>query len=149
MIQLNIKEIMGYLPHRFPFLMVDKIVCYEPGSKSIVGIKNVTFNEPYFTGHFPEVPVMPGVMIVEALAQVSGILYYLTTDTKPGKDNWFYFGGIDRARFKRIVQPGDQLRLESAILRNKLNMWMYDARAFVGDELACSAELMIIKRALE
>jgi len=146
--ELNITEILSYIPHRYPFLMIDKILSYDPG-KSIIGIKNVTFNEPYFTGHFPETPIMPGVLMIEALAQVSGILYYLTTGVKADADNWFFLAGADKARFKYVVQPGDQLRLESTLLRNKLNLWFYSARALVGDKLACSVELIIAKGALK
>lgn len=146
-IELNIKEILEYLPHRYPFLLVDRILSYEPG-KSIKGLKNITANEPQFTGHFPQRPVMPGVLIIEALAQVSGVLYFLTNNTKPDADNWFYFAGVDRARFKRIVEPGDQLILESTMVRNRLGMWIFSVEAKVDGEIACSAELMVVKRAL-
>lgn len=145
---LNNHEIKEYLPHRYPFLMVDKIVEYEPG-KFIHGIKNVTCNEGFFNGHFPQQSVMPGVLMLEALAQTAGVLYFLTANTKPSADEWFYFAGIDNARFKRIVYPGDQLHLHVEIVRNKFDLWVFKATATVSDEIACSAELKILRGALK
>ncbi|MFA6409662.1 MAG: 3-hydroxyacyl-ACP dehydratase FabZ [Gammaproteobacteria bacterium] len=146
--ELNINTIMTYLPHRFPFLMVDKILEYEPG-KSIHGIKNITVNEPCFTGHFPERPIMPGVLQIEALAQISGILSFLTTNTKPDPENWFFLAGADETRFKRIVMPGDQLHLHSTLKRRRMDVWLYSAEAKVDGELACSVQLMLAKGALK
>lgn len=146
--EFGIKTIMDYLPHRYPFLFVDKILNCESG-KSITGLKNVTANEPHFTGHFPEMPVMPGVLAIEALAQVSGILALLTTNSKVDSENWFFLVGIDNARFKRVVHPGDQIKLHSELLRNRLGVWVFNAEATVGDELACSVELMLAKGALK
>lgn len=146
--ELNIKSIMDYLPHRYPFLLVDKVISYESG-KSIEGIKNVTANEPFFQGHFPNLPIMPGVLIIEALAQISGLLLFLTTDTKPTDDNWCFFAGIDKARFKNVVRPGDQLLMHSEVIRNRLDIWMLNAQAKVNGALACSVELMLAKGAVK
>jgi 3-hydroxyacyl-[acyl-carrier-protein] dehydratase len=141
---LDINEIFKYLPHRYPFLLVDRVLEVKPG-KSITAIKNVTHNEPFFTGHFPGRPIMPGVLILEAMAQASGILIFKTSDTLPGKDNWFFLAGIDNARFKRIVEPGDQLHMQIEILRARRDVWKFQATATVAGELACSAEIMNIR----
>ncbi|MGB6976127.1 MAG: 3-hydroxyacyl-ACP dehydratase FabZ [Gammaproteobacteria bacterium] len=138
---MDINQVLKFLPHRYPFMLIDKIIKFEAG-KSLVAVKNVTFNEPFFTGHFPQQPVMPGVLILEALAQAGGVLYLKTTNTVPSKDNWFFLAGIDNARFKRIVQPGDQLQLEVEILREKHNLWKFKGIATVDGHLACSAEIM-------
>lgn len=148
MSEMNIYEVRNYLPHRYPFLLVDRVFDVVAG-KYIVAIKNVTVNEPFFNGHFPEHPVMPGVMMIEALAQAAGILAFSTMETKPDANNWFYLAGIDKARFKRVVQPGDQLQLRVEIMRQKSLLWLFSATASVGDELAVSAELMIAKGALK
>lgn len=142
--QLDIHSILEYLPHRYPFLLVDRVLNYEDG-KSLLALKNITHNEPYFQGHFPEKPVMPGVIMIEALAQAAGILIFLTSKTKPTKDNMFYFAGIDKARFKKVVEPGDQLQLSVEIIRNKRDIWKFAAKATVGGELACSAEILIAR----
>lgn len=144
---MDINEILQYLPHRYPILLVDRVLECEPG-KRIVGIKNVTFNEPYFQGHFPHHPVMPGVLIIEALAQVSAILSFKTLGNKPDKDSVYYFVGIDDARFKRPVVPGDQLTLESSIERNVRGIWKFSTRAKVSDAVAAEANLMCTVRAL-
>ena len=146
--QIDVHGILEYLPHRYPFMLVDRGLDYEEG-KSIKVIKNVTVNEPFFTGHFPGHPVMPGVLMTEALAQASGILIFLTDNIKPDKDNWFYFAGLDKVRFKRIVEPGDQLLLESTIVKRRLDIWRFVAKATVNGELACSAELLLAKGALK
>lgn len=143
--KLGINEIKKYLPHRYPFLLVDRIEEYELG-KWIVGIKNVTFNEEFFGGHFPLLPVMPGVLQVEALAQTAGILYFLTTNTTASADNWFYFAGIDKVRFRDVVGPGDQLKLHVKMLGNKFEkFWFFEAEAKVDGKIVCSAELKIAK----
>lgn len=142
MIDFNIQTIMEYLPHRYPFLLVDKVVSYEAG-KTIKALKNVSVNEPQFTGHFPGKPIMPGVLMLEALAQVAGILTFLTLGSKPDANDLYYFAGIDKARFKRVVKPGDQLILEATMLKQRLGVWTYEVKASVDGELACSAEFLL------
>lgn len=139
----DIRAIMGMLAHRSPFLLVDKVIAYEKG-KSLIAIKNVTYNEPFFTGHFPDVPTMPGVLILEALAQTCGLLTSQETGIKPESGVIFYFAGIDNARFKRIVVPGDQLTLSVSIDKIKRNLWRFKSRASVDGELACEADLMCV-----
>ena len=142
---MQINEIMDFLPHRYPFLLVDRIVEVEKG-QSIVGYKNVTINEPFFTGHFPGKPIMPGVLIIEALAQVSGILGYVTAGRSAADGSIHLLAGSNKARFKRPVQPGDQLRLESTLLSNKHSIWKFDCRALVDGEVVCVAEIMSAER---
>jgi 3-hydroxyacyl-[acyl-carrier-protein] dehydratase len=143
---MNIHEIMSLVPHRYPFLLIDKVIEFIPG-KSIIAIKNVTANEPFFAGHFPNNPVMPGVIILEALAQASGILAYKAyCEDKSRPKSIIYFAGIDHARFKRIVVPGDQLRLEAEIVRVKQDIWKCKALASVDDQIACSAELLAARK---
>jgi 3-hydroxyacyl-[acyl-carrier-protein] dehydratase len=144
---MDIHEILQYLPHRYPILLVDRVLECEPG-KSIVGIKNVSINEPFFQGHFPHHPVMPGVLIIEALAQVSAILSFKTLGIKPDDKSVYYFVGIDDARFKKPVMPGDQLRLESTIERNARGIWKFVTAAKVGDSVVTEARLMCTVRAL-
>ncbi len=142
---LDIHEVLKHLPHRYPFLLVDKVLDCVP-DKSLTAIKNVTINEPFFQGHFPHRPVMPGVLILEALAQASAILSFKTTGSLPDEKSVYYFVGIDKARFKRPVEPGDQLRLEARLKRRVRGMWLFEATAFVGEEVAASAELMCTYR---
>ena len=142
---MDINEILKHLPHRPPFLLIDKVIEIVEG-QSLVAIKNVTINEPFFVGHFPGLPVMPGVLILEALAQAAGVLAYKSTKTTPENGGLYYFAGIDNARFRRIVQPGDQLRLTVSVMRAKRDMWKLEGTAYVGDELACSAELLSARR---
>lgn len=137
-------EIKKLLPHRYPFLLVDKVTAYEE-SKSIVAIKNVTHNEPYFDGHFPELPVMPGVLIVEAMAQASGILMYRSLKRYPSLNDMFFLAGVDSARFKRKVVPGDQLIMTVEVIKQRDSLWKFKGEAKVDGELACSAEFMNIK----
>ena len=144
---MNIIEILEHLPHRYPFLLVDRVLEIEPG-KSIHAYKNVTINEPFFVGHFPHHPVMPGVLIMEALAQAAGILSFKSMDEKPSPDTVFYFAGIDEARFKKPVMPGDQLHLHVEIERQMRGVWKYKAEARVDGQLAASAKLMCAKRDL-
>ncbi len=138
---MGIDEILKNLPHRYPFLLIDRIISMELG-KSIVALKNVSMNEPFFTGHFPDAPVMPGVLMLEAMAQAGGVLAYKTTNTSPDNGRLYYFAGIDNARFRRVVKPGDQLRLEVNVIRSKRDIWKFEGFAYVGDELACQAEFM-------
>ena len=137
---MSVSEIMKYLPHRYPFLLLDRVVECKHGD-SIVAIKNVTINEAFFQGHFPNTPVFPGVLILEALAQVSGVLVLSDTKLKPENESLFLFVGIEKARFKRPVVPGDQLRLESHLARMKRNYGVFETNAYVDGELAASAEL--------
>ncbi len=137
---MSVDEVMKYLPHRYPFLLVDRVLECTHGD-SITAIKNVTINENFFQGHFPVTPVFPGVLILEALAQASGLLVLSDPKLMPEKESLFLFVGIENARFKRPVVPGDQLRLESKLSRMKRNYGMFDTNAYVGDQLAASAEL--------
>jgi 3-hydroxyacyl-[acyl-carrier-protein] dehydratase len=139
----DIRDIFKLLPHRYPFLLVDRITAIEPG-KTIVALKNVTYNENFFTGHFPEVPTMPGVLILEALAQASGLLSVITSGIRADSGMILYFAGIDAARFKRPVIPGDQLTLHSEIIKQKRDLWKFKTRAMVGDMLACEADMLCV-----
>ncbi len=144
---MDIHEILEYLPHRYPFLLIDRVVAIEPGT-SIHAYKNVTINEPFFVGHFPHHPVMPGVLIMEALAQAAGILSFKTEDKKPTQNDVFYFAGIDEARFKRPIMPGDQLHLHVEIERRMRGVWKFKGEARVDGQLAAEARLMCAKRDL-
>ncbi|MEP7311878.1 MAG: 3-hydroxyacyl-ACP dehydratase FabZ [Pseudomonadota bacterium] len=139
---MDINSILKYLPHRYPFLLVDRVLECKRG-ESIRAIKNVTFNEPFFTGHFPHRPVMPGVMILEALAQAAGILTYATLNRVPNNDTRFYFAGLDKVRFRRPVEPGDQLLLTARVERNMKGIWKLSTTAFVGEAEAVQAEMML------
>jgi 3-hydroxyacyl-[acyl-carrier-protein] dehydratase len=141
-VPLDIQEIMRQLPHRYPFLMVDRVLELVPGER-IVAIKNVTFNEPYFTGHFPNRPVMPGVMIIEAIAQASGILAFKTAGFTPTDSTRFYFVAIDKARFRKPVEPGDQLKLTVTLLRAFKGIWKFHGVAEVGGAEVASTEIMV------
>ena len=141
-ITLDIHEIMRQLPHRYPFLMIDRIIDLVPGER-IVALKNVTFNEPYFTGHFPRRPVMPGVMVIEAIAQASGILAFKTVGYTPTDATRFYFVAIDKARFRKPVEPGDQLILTVTLLRSFKGIWKFHGLAEVGGVEVASTEIMV------
>ena len=145
MVSLNIYEILEHLPHRYPFLLIDKVLECEPG-KSLVGVKNVSHNEPYFPGHFPTRPIMPGVLILEALAQATGILAFQTVGRRPDGTSLYYFVGIDNARFKQPVIPGDQLRLEVEFVRQMRGIWKFKGKATVDEEVIASADLMCAER---
>lgn len=145
---VDIHEITKYLPHRYPFLLIDKVLDYVP-DKSLVAIKNVTVNEPYFQGHFPHRAVMPGVLITEALAQATGLLAFLSAGDYPDQNTLYYLVGIDKARFKQPVEPGDQLRLEVEHLRTKRGIWVFNGSARVDGKVVASAELMCAERKIE
>ncbi|MBC9071632.1 3-hydroxyacyl-ACP dehydratase FabZ [Thauera sp. CAU 1555] len=138
---MDINEILQYLPHRYPFLLVDRVLEIEEG-KRILALKNVTMNEPFFPGHFPNHPVMPGVLIVEAMAQAAALLSFKTMGVKPDENSVVLFAGIDNVRFKRQVVPGDQLMFDVEILQGKRNIYKYKGVARVGDQIATEAELM-------
>ena len=138
---LDINGIKEYLPHRYPLLLVDRVLDVELG-KRITAIKNVTVNEEFFNGHFPHKPVMPGVLMIEAMAQTAAILSFMTMDVKPDENSVVYFVGIDNARFKRPVEPGDQLKMEVEILRVSRGIWKYKAVATVDGKVAVEGELM-------
>ncbi|APZ44636.1 3-hydroxyacyl-[acyl-carrier-protein] dehydratase FabZ [Acidihalobacter ferrooxydans] len=142
---MDINQIMQRLPHRYPFLLVDRVVDYEVG-KWMRAIKNVSMNEPFFQGHFPHRPVMPGVLILEALAQATGLLAYETREEKPPENFLYLFVSIDKARFKRPVEPGDQVELYVELLKVKRDMWKFAATARVDGEIAAEAELMCAGR---
>lgn len=142
LLSLDINAILRQLPHRYPFLLVDRVIECEP-SVRIRALKNVTYNEPFFPGHFPYRPVMPGVMIIEALAQTAGILAFLTAGVVPDEQTRFYFVGIDKARFRKPVEPGDQLILEASLQRQMRGIWKFEAKALVDGEEVASAELMV------
>jgi 3-hydroxyacyl-[acyl-carrier-protein] dehydratase len=144
---LDINQIKQYLPHRYPLLLVDRVLDWDSG-KSITAIKNVTINEEFFVGHFPHKPVMPGVLTIEALAQTAALLAFLTTGQKPDDNAVVYFIGIDGARFKRPVEPGDQLKMQVEILRNARGIWKFHAKATVDEQLVVEAELMCTMRSI-
>jgi len=145
---LDINEIKEYLPHRYPMLLVDRVLHWESG-KTITAIKNVTANEEFFNGHFPNKPVMPGVLMIEAMAQAAALLSFLTTGRKPDDTTVVYFLGIDNARFKRPVEPGDQLKIEAEIVKVTRGIWKYKARATVDGQLAVEADMMCTIRMVD
>ncbi|MCB1632099.1 MAG: 3-hydroxyacyl-ACP dehydratase FabZ [Pseudomonadales bacterium] len=142
---LDINEVMNILPHRYPFLLVDRIIGFE-GETKCTGIKNVTINEPFFQGHFPGHPVMPGVLIIEAMAQAAGILGFRTMNKKPADGSIYYFVGADDLRFKRPVVPGDRLQLEASIVTEKRGIWKFACRSTVDGQMACEATILCADR---
>ncbi len=136
---MDINEILRILPHRYPFLLVDRVIEFERGER-IVGVKNVTMNEPFFQGHFPDHPIMPGVLLIEALAQVSAVLAFKSADGHEG--DLVYFMGIDKAKFRKPVLPGDQLRMEVKVLRKRTPYWKTKGWIYVESNVVCEAELM-------
>lgn len=145
--QMDIHDILKHLPHRYPFLLVDRVLSCEPG-KSIHAYKNVSINEPFFVGHFPHHPVMPGVLIMEALAQAGGILAFKSLGEKPAPDTVFYFAGLDEVRFKRPILPGDQLHLHVEVERQMRGVWKFKGEARVDGQIAAEGKLMCAKRDL-
>ena len=144
---MDIHQILKLLPHRYPFLLVDRVLEIDKGT-SIKALKNVTINEPFFMGHFPHRPVMPGVLMLEALAQTAALLSFHTMDVVPDDNTVYYFAGIDGARFKRPVEPGDALTLCVELDRMKAGIFKFKAKAWVGEELAVEAELMCTMRTI-
>lgn len=140
---IDIHEIQRLLPHRYPFLLVDRVIEYTAG-EHLVAIKNITFNEPQFTGHFPQRVIMPGVLILESLAQATGLLAFKTADDVQSDNALYYLAGIDNARFKKPVEPGDQLRLEVKLVKNKRNFWKFSAEASVDGETVVTADIMCV-----
>jgi 3-hydroxyacyl-[acyl-carrier-protein] dehydratase len=143
---LDIREILRLIPHRWPFVMIDRVTECEEGGDTLKAIKNVTYNEAHFPGHFPAVPTMPGVLVVEAMAQACGILAVMRAGLSAESGQILYFAGIDHARFKRPVVPGDQLVFEVKLDKQKRDLWKFVARATVDGQLACEAELMCVLR---
>jgi len=144
---IDIHEIQKLLPHRYPLLLIDRVIEFTPG-EHLVGIKNITFNEPQFTGHFPQRVIMPGVLILEALAQSTGLLAFKTANDLNSDEELYYLAGIDNARFKRPVEPGDQLRLDVKLVKQKRNLWKFFGEASVDGELVVSADIMCVNQPL-
>ena len=142
---LDICQVLEHLPHRYPFLLIDRVLECKLG-ESLTGIKNVTYNEPYFMGHFPNKPVMPGVLILEALAQATGILAFRTSNARPTEGTLYYLVGIDEARFKQVVMPGDQLKLKVDVIKAKRGVWKFNGEASVDDNVVATAILMCAER---
>jgi 3-hydroxyacyl-[acyl-carrier-protein] dehydratase len=142
---MDINDILRHLPHRYPFLLIDRVIEFNKG-ESLTGIKNVTYNEPFFQGHFPQRPVMPGVLILEAMAQATGLLAFRTLENTADRDTLYFLVGMDRVRFKRPVEPGDQLLLSARLLKTKRGIWMFDCDARVDGAIAASAEIMCTER---
>ena len=142
---MDIHKVLSLLPHRYPFLLIDRVVDFAPDD-FLIGLKNVTFNEPFFSGHFPARPVMPGVLIVESMAQATGLLAMESRPEQVGQKSLYYFVGIDKARFKRPVEPGDQLRLEVKLMNVRRGIWKFDGVATVDDATVATAEIMCTAR---
>jgi len=145
---MDIHEIFNNLPHRYPFLLVDRVTSYTVGEQ-LIAIKNVTINEPFFQGHFPIRPVMPGVLVVEAMAQATGLLSFKTAQVQPDSKSLYYLAGIDKVRFKRPVEPGDQLILTVDLISNKRGLWKYKAKTEVDGHIVAVADLMCVNRDIE
>ena len=145
MAEMDVYEVLSRLPHRFPMLLIDRVLECEPG-KRIVALKNVSINEPFFPGHFPGVPILPGVLILEAMAQAAGLLAFSTLGLQADGQSLYYFAGIDRARFKRPVKPGDQLRIEVQATANRLSLWKFDCVAKVDGAVVTEAAIMCTMR---
>lgn len=145
---MDIQEILAHLPHRYPFLLVDRVLECEPGVR-LKALKNISVNEPMFTGHFPERPIFPGVLIMEALAQATGILAFKTTESKPDGTSLYYFAGIDNCRFKQPVVPGDQLILDVQVVKQKRGIWKFTGQASVDGKVVASADLMCAQQEIK
>ena len=147
MAEMDVYEVLSHLPHRYPMLMVDRVLECDPG-KRIVALKNVSVNEPFFAGHFPGLPIMPGVLILEAMAQAAGILVFRSRGTKPDQNSAYYYVGIDSARFKKPVVPGDQLELEVHLLAHKQGFWKFSCLARVAGAVVTEAQILCTERLL-
>jgi 3-hydroxyacyl-[acyl-carrier-protein] dehydratase len=145
---MDINEIREYLPHRYPFLLVDRVVELDVEAQTIRAYKNVTVNEPFFNGHFPQHPIMPGVLIIEAMAQAAGLLGFKMMDAKPSDGTLYYFVGSDKLRFRQPVVPGDQLILQARYLSAKRGIWKFECEASVDGKPVCSAEIICAERKL-
>ena len=142
---MNINEVKNFLPHRYPFLLIDRVLDFTVG-KNLTAIKNVSFNEPHFSGHFPDQPIMPGVLIIEALAQATGILAFKSEVGQPVTGQIYMLVGVDKVRFKRTVEPGDQLKLYVEVMTVKRGIWKFDCRATVEEQLVTSAEIICTQK---
>lgn len=145
---MNIQQILQHLPHRYPFLLIDRVTEFTAG-ESLVGYKNVTYNEPFFLGHFPERPVMPGVLILEAMAQATGLLAFRTVERGAKRESLYFLVGIDKARFKKPVEPGDQLELRANLIRAKRGIWVFACESRVDGKVVASAEIMCTEQDID
>mgnify|MGYP001547776574 FL=1 len=145
---MDINHILQHLPHRYPFLLIDRVTEFNAG-ESLVGYKNVTYNEPFFQGHFPERPIMPGVLILEAMAQATGLLAFKTVERGAKRDSLYFLVGMDKARFKRPVEPGDQLVLRADLLREKRGIWVFVCSAKVDGQVAATAQIMCTEQDID
>ena len=145
---MDINQILNHLPHRYPFLLIDRVTEFNKG-ESLTGIKNVTINEPFFQGHFPQRPVMPGVLILEAMAQATGLLAFRTLEQTAERETLYFLVGMDKVRFKRPVEPGDQLVLQARLLRTRRGIWVFDCDASVDGKVVASAAIMCTERDID
>ena len=145
---MDIQQILQHLPHRYPFLLIDRVTEFIAG-ESLVGYKNVTYNEPFFLGHFPERPVMPGVLILEAMAQATGLLAFRTVERGAKRESLYFLVGIDKARFKKPVEPGDQLELHANLIRAKRGIWVFACESRVDDKVVATAEIMCTEQDID
>ena len=146
--EMNINEVKNFLPHRYPFLLIDRVLDFTTG-KNLTAIKNVSFNEPHFIGHFPDQPIMPGVLIIEALAQATGILAFKSEVGKPVTGQIYMLVGVDKVRFKKSVEPGDQLKLYAEVVKVRRGIWKFDCKATVEEQLVTSAEIICTQKPAE
>lgn len=145
---MNINDILQHLPHRYPFLLIDRVTEFNPG-QSLVGYKNVTYNEPFFQGHFPERPIMPGVLILEAMAQATGLLAFKTVERGARRESLYFLVGMDNVRFKKPVVPGDQLMLYATLLRSRRGIWVFDCAARVDGAIVATAQIMCTEQDID
>ena len=146
--EMNINEVKNFLPHRYPFLLIDRVLDFTVG-KNLTAIKNVSFNEPHFIGHFPDQPIMPGVLIIEALAQATGILAFKSEVGRPLTGQIYMLVGVDKVRFKKSVEPGDQLKLYAEVVKVRRGIWKFDCKATVEEQLVTSAEIICAQKPAE